>query len=214
VTARAEDAGQLRSPPGKPEWRARLTAARRALPAPVRTERAAALIAAAVRLATTTGGPVCAYVPVGTEPGAGPPAGSQLPDALHAAGLDVLLPVVPDRPGPLDWAYYGGADDLAAGPIGLREPAGARLGPAAIGRARLVLVPALAVDRRGIRIGRGAGYYDRSLPLATPGVPVVVLVHDEELVDELPAEPHDARMTGVLRAAYGLAPLPLAGNKI
>lgn len=212
MTARAEGPGELRTPPDKADWRARLVAARRERPAPLRSERSTALIAAAVRLATASGSPVCAYVPVGTEPGAGPSAGVALPDALRAAGLEVLLPVVPARPGPLDWARYGG--DLAPGPIGLREPVGARLGPAGIGRARLVLVPALAVDRRGVRIGRGAGYYDRSLPLAAPGVPVVVLVDDEELVDELPAEPHDARMTAVLRAGSGLTRLPVAGNNI
>ena len=54
-----------------------------------------------------------------------------------------------------------------------------------------MLVPALAVDRRGMRIGKGAGYYDRSLPLAGPGVPLVAVVYDEELVDRLPAERHD-----------------------
>ena len=64
-----------------------------------------------------------------------------------------------------------------------------------------MLVPALAVDRRGVRIGKGAGYYDRSLPLATPGVPLVAVVYDEELVDRLPAE--DARLPDHRRATPG-----------
>lgn len=186
-------------PTDKKQWRARLTAARRALPAPLRAELAAALTAAAVRLAATTGGPVCAYLPIGSEPGA-----AELPEALRAAGHEVLLPVVPAELGPLDWARYDGPDDLGPGPIGLREPIGQRLGPAAIAQARLVLVPALAVDRRGVRIGKGAGYYDRSLPLAGPGVPLIVMVYDDELVDRLPAEDHDFRTTGVLRPGSGV----------
>jgi 5-formyltetrahydrofolate cyclo-ligase len=209
VTARAEHPGrpslgsiETGDPTVKDRWRKQLTAARRALPAPARAERAKALVDAAVRLAADTGGPVCGYLPVGTEPGS-----PELPEALRAAGHEVLLPVVPAEPGPLDWADYRGPDDLAPGPIGLREPTGPRLGPAAIARARLVLVPALAVDRRGVRIGKGAGYYDRSLPLATRGVPLVVLVYDEEVVDRLPAEAHDFRATAALLPARGLTPL-------
>lgn len=186
----------------KQQWRARLTAARRAIPPAERALRARALVDAAVALAATTGGPVCAYLPIGSEPGS-----AELPDALRAAGHEVLLPVVPAEPGPLDWARYDGPDDLGPGPIGLREPVGPRLGPTGIAQARLVLVPALAVDRRGIRIGKGAGYYDRSLPLATPGVPLIVVVYDDELVDRLPAEEHDFRTTGVLRPGSGVTSL-------
>jgi 5-formyltetrahydrofolate cyclo-ligase len=196
---------EAHDPTFKDQWRARLTAARRALPADVRADRARALQQRAVRLAATTGGPVCAYLPIGSEPGS-----AELPEALRAAGHEVLLPVVPAEPGPLDWARYDGPGDLGPGPIGLREPIGPRLGPAAIGRARLVLVPALAVDRRGVRIGKGAGYYDRSLPLAEPGVPLVAVVYDEELVDQLPAERHDFRTTAVLRPNCDLTAL---GNK-
>lgn len=186
----------------KREWRSRLVAARAALPTVVRAERAAVLASAAAELAAAAGGPVCAYLPMGSEPGS-----PELVDALAAAGHEVLLPVVPARPGPLDWARYDGPGGLGAGPLGLREPAGRRLGPAAVARARLVLVPALAADRTGVRLGRGAGYYDRTLPLATPGVALVVVLYDEELVPELPAEPHDRRVTAALRPGAGLTVL-------
>ena len=199
MTARASRAKQL--------WRERLLAAREAVPVEVRAARAAALTAAAGKLAAQTGGPVCAYLPVGAEPGS-----PELVDALRAAGHEVLLPVVPSpRKGPLDWARYDGPDGLGTGPLGLREPIGPRLGPVGISRARLVLVPALAVDLRGGRLGRGAGYYDRTLVLAAPGTPLVVVLHDEELVDELPVEPHDHRVTGALLPATGLRPL---GNNL
>jgi 5-formyltetrahydrofolate cyclo-ligase len=77
----------------------------------------------------------------------------------------------------------------------------------AIARARLVLVPALAADREGCRLGRGGGYYDRTLPLTATEVPLVVVLNDEELVDELPAEPHDRRVTAALLADAGHIPL-------
>ena len=134
-------------------------------------------------------------MPVGAEPG-GPTLVSELVDAGH----EVLLPVVPPERGPLEWARFDGT--FARGPLGLREPAGERLGVEAIGTAALVLVPGLAVDRRGIRLGRGAGYYDRSLPFARG--PLVMLLHDDELVERLPAEPHDHPVTAALLPKAGL----------
>ncbi len=68
----------------------------------------------------------------------------------------------------------------------------------------MVFVPALAVDRAGVRLGRGAGFYDRSLPLADPAARLVAVVRDDELVDEIPAEPHDVRMTHALTPRQGL----------
>jgi 5-formyltetrahydrofolate cyclo-ligase len=186
----------------KTRWRTALVAARRALPATERAARATALAAAAVELAATTGGPVCAYVPVGSEPGS-----LDLVAALHDAGHEVLLPVVPEGRGPLDWAAYTGPDSLAPGPLGLREPTGPRLGPDAIARARLVLLPGLAADVSGVRLGRGAGHYDRTLPLAEPDVPIVIVLNDEELVERLPAEPHDRPVTGALLPGAGLVTL-------
>ena len=58
-----------------------------------------------------------------------------------------------------------------------------------------------------MRLGRGAGHYDRSLPLAAPGTAFVAVVREEEVVDWLPAEPHDVRMTAVLTPNRGLLQL-------
>ena len=189
----------------KDAWRRRLVAARRAIPADVRERRAAALADAAVRLAAATAGPVCAYFPIASEPGS--PA---LVEALRDAGHEVWLPVVPSTPGPLDWARFDTVDRLETGVLALREPRGPRLGPEAVRQAGLVLVPALAADRSGVRLGRGAGYYDRTLHLVPHGVPLVVVLNDEELVPELPAEPHDRRVTAALLADVGLTML---GNR-
>lgn len=181
------------------EWRRRLSAARRAVPVAVREAEAAAL--AAAELPPGLPGTVCAYWPVGAEPGS--PA---LLDGLVRHGCRVLLPVV-GALGPLDWAEYTGAESLRSGPLGLREPAGPRLGCAAISTAVLVLVPALAVDRHGVRLGRGGGHYDRTLPLATPGTPLVAIVRDDEVLASLPAQPHDVPVTAALTPGRGLIPL-------
>ena len=165
--------------------RARLTPAEQA-------DAAAALVAALVPLAGD--GPVAAYASVGTEPGT---------DPLLAALPHVLLPVLlPD--GDLDWARYEG--ELVPGPRGLRQPPGRRLGRDAVAGCALVVVPALAVDRTGTRLGRGGGSYDRALTRTSSRV--VAALHTGELVAELPAEPHDRPVHAVVLPDRGLVELP------
>ncbi|MBV9444686.1 MAG: 5-formyltetrahydrofolate cyclo-ligase [Streptosporangiaceae bacterium] len=189
--------------------RRRLITARRAVPAAVRQAEAAALAAAALAGGALMGGQpgsVCAYWPVGSEPGS-----PELLENLTRRGCQVLLPLVDppglDPLGPLNWAEYTGAASLRAGPLGLLEPTGPALGCAAIATAVLVLVPALAVDRRGIRLGRGGGHYDRTLPLAAPGTPLVAIVRDDEVLASVPVQPHDVPVTAALTPQRGLFPL-------
>lgn len=184
------------TPPDKAVWRTRILKARRTLPDDVRRIQDAALAAFAVTLAPP-GGIVCAYVPVGSEPGS-----LSMLDALAEVADEVLVPVT--RVGePLSWARYMGAKTLVAAGFGLHEPDGEVLPPEALSRAATVLVPALAVDRRGVRLGRGAGFYDRSLALAAPEASLVAVVRDDELVDELPEDPHDVRMGWALTPELG-----------
>ncbi|MEV6313800.1 5-formyltetrahydrofolate cyclo-ligase [Streptomyces sp. NPDC051776] len=133
---------------------------------------------------------VAAYVSVGREPGT-----RALLDALRARGTRVLLPVLLED-NDLDWGVYEGADRLAAARRGLLEPEGGRLGQEAITTADAVLLPGLAVDERGLRLGRGGGSYDRvlaRLERAGADPALVVLLHDGELLGagEVPAEAHD-----------------------
>lgn len=188
----------------KSALRRRLLAARLATAGDVHAAEAAALADHLTEL-QITGGTVCGYVPVGTEPGS-----TAMLDALARRGLRVLLPVVRTsangEPMPLMWGEYRPDALLPAG-FGLREPAAPWLPATALGEATLVLVPALAVDRRGVRLGRGAGFYDRSLPLRDPGARLLAVVRDTELLDELPAEPHDVPMTHALTPQRGVVAL-------
>jgi len=135
---------------------------------------------------------VAAYVSVGTEPGTGP-----LLESLATTGKRLVLPVLlPD--GDLDWGVYGGPASLAPARLGLLEPVGPRLGPDAVATADVVLVPALAVDRRGVRLGRGGGSYDRALARVPVGTFVCALLYGDELLDDVPRADHDRTVTAVV----------------
>lgn len=174
-------------------------AARAALPAQTRDRADAALRTALVELIRERNPrTVAAYAPMPGEPG-----GAALPEALAAVVATLLLPVVRGG-GVLEWAAYGGPDALERTRLGLLEPTGPRLGPDAVASADLVVVPAVAVDRRGVRLGRGGGFYDRALARASPGAFLVVALYDADLVDEVPAEPHDVQVPTVITPTGGV----------
>ncbi|MGA8114628.1 MAG: 5-formyltetrahydrofolate cyclo-ligase [Actinocatenispora sp.] len=140
---------------------------------------------------------ITGYVPTEGEPG-----GDQLPEALRANSDRVLLPVLRSDLD-LDWAEYTGPDCLQPARWRLCEPSGPPLGRCAISTATILFVPALAVDRAGNRLGRGGGSYDRALArLSTPSL-VVALLYEPEVLDRLPAEPHDRRVDAVITPNAG-----------
>ena len=187
---------------GKSDLRERSLASRRARPDAERATAAAAVATTLLRgLASVRA--FAAYVPEETEPGYG-----RLPAAYTQLGARVLLPVVPAAGSELAWAVDTGR--LAQGRFVLLEPVGPRLGPTAIGTADVVVVPALAVDRTGVRLGRGGGYYDRALGHARAGALIVAVVFDDEFVDEVPAEPHDHRVHAVVTPSGGWQALPVS----
>lgn len=183
--------------------RSRVLAARAGLTQEQRCDAARALRDAVLALPQAQmAGTVAAYYSIGAEPGT-----HGLIYALWKRGSYVLLPVLrPDLD--LDWASYEGPESLRPGPRGLTEPSAPVRGVAAVASADLVIVPALAVDRRGIRLGRGAGCYDRALARVGGQVPTVAFVYDREFVDELPAGGHDKRVRLVARPAEGITWLP------
>ncbi|WP_200209578.1 5-formyltetrahydrofolate cyclo-ligase [Micromonospora coerulea] len=189
----------------KRETRITLLAHRRALTGAQRADAAARvqaeLVALVRRLRPTR---MTGYVPVGSEPG-----GADLPAVLRAVlapEAELLLPVLRDDLD-LDWAVYTDSASLVAAGRGLREPAGPRLGRSAVVDAQLVVVPALAVDHRGLRLGRGGGSYDRALARVPVSTVTVALLHDGELVAQVPAQPHDRPVRAVITPAGGLRTL-------
>ncbi|MGW3785186.1 5-formyltetrahydrofolate cyclo-ligase [Micromonospora chokoriensis] len=189
----------------KRDARVELLARRRSLPEPTRAAAAgrvqAELVTLVRRLRPRR---MTAYVPIGAEPG-----GANLPEVLRAAlpaDAELLLPVLlADLD--LDWAAYTGPADVIAAGRGIREPTGVRLGVDAVADAELVVVPALAVDHHGRRLGRGGGSYDRALTRVPEATLTVVPLHDGELVDALPAEPHDRLVRAVVTPADGVRTL-------
>ena len=168
-------------------------AARRAMD-PGERERAGAAVSGILSgLPWAAGGrTVACYYSVGTEPDT-----RGLITVLWERGTRVLLPVfLPD--GNLDWAAYDGPGSLEPAGHGLVEPTGPRHGRGALAAVDAVVCPALAVDRSGGRLGRGAGCYDRALSLRGPGRPAVAVVYDDEFVDSVPGEEHDLRVDAVV----------------
>jgi 5-formyltetrahydrofolate cyclo-ligase len=190
--------------------RTELSARRTARPAAERQRVADRLADLALELCSGAG-VVAAYASFGGEPGTAP-----LRRALRSAGATVLLPVV--RGNELAWVVDDGAEPRRGGQRGVPEPTGAVLGVGAAGLlaagVAVVLMPALAVDAAGVRLGRGGGYYDRllaGLPAHPVGPLRVALVHDDEALIAVPAERHDARVDLVL--APGLGPRRVEGGQ-
>lgn len=120
---------------------------------------------------------VALYLSFATEPDTGP-----LIEWLAAQRVRALAPtLLPDAD--LGW---------------MDVPDGPPLGLDAITDAEVILVPALAVDLRGHRLGRGGGSYDRALTRVRPGQTVLAVVHDDEVLDAVPFEPHDRIVDGAL----------------
>jgi len=111
-------------------------------------------------------------------------------------GIRVLIPVS-RTDGLLDWAPYDGdAEDTDV--LGMPTPTTELLGPIAINEVDLILVPAAAVDRTGMRMGWGMGYFDKTLGSMEACPPVYAVIFDDELVDSVPRERHDMPVTGVV----------------
>lgn len=184
--------------PAKDRLRATLIAARRQRSG---ADRAAAARANAAHLRTLLAGArtVCGYLPLDSEP-----LRTDLLDHLVAAGCTVLVPVIaPDAP--LDWCTY--PSPSAPGAFGIAESVGPRLGPGAASSADAVLVPALAVDRTGARLGRGGGHYDRTLALLSDhhrDRELVAVLFDGELLDVVPTGAHDRAVTSAVQPTGGI----------
>lgn len=189
-----------------PEHASDATAAKRALRAEVRErrrirplherDRATASLTTQLIALTSTLGPrsLSCYLATRDEPETRP-----FLTWASEQGIRVLLPVSRDD-GLLDWAPYDAADE-SFDLIGMPVPTTELLGPIAINDVGLILVPAAAVDRTGMRMGWGRGYFDKTLGSMDRRPPVFAVVFEHEVLDELPREAHDQPVDGAVTPA-------------
>ena len=112
-------------------------------------------------------------------------------EALHARGHRLALPVTPPRGAALAFRAWAPGDALAEGPLGTREPAGGEpVTP------DWLIVPLLAFDRTGARLGQGGGHYDRTLA-GLPGATAIGVAYAAQEVPEVPVGPHDVRLAAI-----------------
>ena len=119
--------------------------------------------------------------------------------ALHATGHRLALPHTPPRGQPLTFHAWSPGDPLQFGRFGTRVPAGPAVTPT------LLLVPLLAFDRRGYRLGYGGGYYDRTIA-GSPGIATIGCGFAAQEVAAIPAGPTDMKL-GHIATERGLIPL-------
>jgi 5-formyltetrahydrofolate cyclo-ligase len=166
-------------------------ARRDALPAAERAAAAAAIAARPFPLDILAGTIVAGFMPMKSEINPLP-----LLQRLAAAGAALALPAVAGRGHPLVMRSYAIGDPLVAGVWGIREPAAQA--PEVL--PDILIVPLLAFDRRGHRLGYGAGYYDMTITALRARKPVVAvgIAYAAQEVTEVPITPRDARLDLVL----------------
>lgn len=174
----------------KMRLRARIRAVRRALDPDLRAANDSARDRHLIDFAASFWR-IAVYVSVPPEPGT-----RRLIADLSLAGHPLLLPALgTGAPHSPDWAWYDGPDRMRPGMRVsqgmILEPDAPHRGASALALADLILVPALAVSAIGARLGTGGGWYDRALAHRRADVPLVALVGDDEVLADLPVEPHD-----------------------
>lgn len=172
--------------------RAELRERRRITPSHERAEASAALTANLIELTKNSNvTSIAAYLSLPDEPPT-----RDFVEWACSSGIRVLIPVSRED-GLLDWAPYdGGSEDEDV--LGMPTPTTELLGPIAINGVDLILVPAASVDRSGMRMGWGLGYFDKTLGSMQKCPPVYAVIFDSELVDTVPSEKHDQRVDGVV----------------
>ena len=186
-------------PSKKAQLRAQIRAQRAATSPAIHADRDAAIAVNAEKLFATQppGARIACYLSAPTEPGT-----NALVRALLDHGFEIIAPRV--RAGHLDWAVVVATSSFETGSFGIREVTGPTVGldTEPLRSAELVFVPALAIDHRGVRLGQGGGFYDRTLEhLVTgpAGGPLLIgVINQDELYDELPAEDHDRLVAAAL----------------
>lgn len=145
---------------------------------------------------------ISCFLSTPTEPG----THAFIVDAVDR-GIRVLLPIT-RTDGLLDWALADPEGEIAEGVFGAPEPVGEVLSPLAVNDVDLLVIPAAAVDRTGMRLGWGRGYFDKTIGSMEQCPPVYAVIFDSELVDEVPRDLHDQPVTGVVTPTRTLTLAP------
>lgn len=134
---------------------------------------------------------ISSYMPIGDEIDPEP-----LCAALRQRGHRIALPVMAGRDQPLAFRLWQPGDPLVERQWSIREPTA----DSELAAPDILLVPLLAVDRYGYRLGYGGGYYDRTLALLRPARAILAigLAFDLQVVDWVPHVDYDQRLDGVL----------------
>ncbi|MFG6443882.1 5-formyltetrahydrofolate cyclo-ligase [Microbacterium sp. P07] len=127
-----------------------------------------------------------------TEPGT-----REFVEGAVSRGVRVLLPISRDD-GLLDWVVASPGGDIAEGLFGLPEPVGEVLGPIAVNDVDLLVIPAAAVDRSGMRLGWGRGFFDKTIGSMERCPPVYAVIFDSEFIDDVPRDVHDQPVSGIV----------------
>ncbi|GAA3658151.1 5-formyltetrahydrofolate cyclo-ligase [Microbacterium marinilacus] len=127
-----------------------------------------------------------------TEPGTRP-----FINAAIARGIRVLLPITRED-GLLDWTVATAEGQEIESVYGVPEPVGEVLSPIAVNDVDLMIIPAAAVDRSGMRLGWGRGFFDKTLGSMDRRPPVYAVIYDSELIDSVPQDVHDQPVSGVV----------------
>jgi 5-formyltetrahydrofolate cyclo-ligase len=178
-------------PGSKPELRKLALARRDALPADMRAAAAQAIAAQPFPVAVPEGAIVSGFIPLKSEINPLP-----LMRKLADEGAKLALPVVAGKGKPLTMCAFAFGDELAAGVWGIREPKAEALEVFP----DVLIVPLLAFDRRGHRLGYGAGYYDMTITALRARKPIVAvgIAFAAQEIPEVPVTPRDARLDLVL----------------
>jgi len=88
--------------------------------------------------------------------------------------------------------------ELSPGPIGIPEPRSEAVRPVEVDRMDLFIVPGIAFDQRGNRLGQGAGYYDRLLTPVAERIPIIGLAFEIQVVERVPTGDHDIRVNWIV----------------
>ncbi|WP_461211535.1 5-formyltetrahydrofolate cyclo-ligase [Desulfocurvus sp. DL9XJH121] len=180
----------------KKDMRERLRALRAALPEDERAELSALVLE---NLRATPGWEqareVLSYMPVRGEVDVRP-----LLAEFWERGVRVLLPRCrPGEPGIMDLACVSCMEELRPGPYGIPEPEPGACPALPGARPDLILVPGVAFDCEGFRLGFGAGFYDRFLSgERAPGAAVYGLAYSFQVLERLPRDPWDVPVQAVI----------------